>query len=108
MEQQGQSEEDNEKGEAVNMEYTTTCTTGSERRSEPAKDILTTTGAILREIADQVRMIGDAVYRGGETNRPMPQEKLDGEPPMLVILDAQRGMAKDILEEVAKIREALW
>lgn len=84
----------------------TTCS-GEEAKRETAKDLLDHMDGILREMETQVAMISDAVYRG----KPLVEKEPINEPcdpPMVVIMQRQRDIAGRLLEEIIKIREALW
>lgn len=80
-----------------------------EAKTETAKELLENMGAILKELNNEVRMISDAVYRGGCCNpvEEIPNEP-KGMPPMVAIMHGQRDEAEELLKEVVKIREALW
>ena len=80
-----------------------------EVKRETAKELLDNMGAILKELNNEVRMISDAVYRGGNSNpvEEVPNEP-KGMPPMVAIMQGQRDAAEGLLKEVVKIREALW
>lgn len=80
-----------------------------EVKRETAKELLENMGAILKELNNQVRMISDAVYRGGNCNpvEEVPNEP-KGMPPMVAIMEGQRDAAEGLLKEVVRIREALW
>ena len=80
-----------------------------EAKRETAKELLDNMGAILVELNNEVRMISDAVYRGGNCN---PVEEVHNEPkgmpPMVFIMQEQRDAAERVLGELVRIREALW
>lgn len=91
----------------VGMNESAQC--AAEKR-ETAKELLESMDVILDELNDEVRMISDAVYRGGicnqveeATNEPKPPM-----PPMVDIMKEQRDKAGGALRELVKIREALW
>lgn len=91
----------------MNFENAQICA-GEEKR-ETAKGLLENMGAILKELNNEVRMISDAVYRGG--NRPTDEEvpnEPKGMPPMVVTMREQRDTAECLLKDIIKIREALW
>lgn len=79
-----------------------------EQKRETAKELLGDMDGILREMETQVAMISDAVYKG---EKPVEKE-LNSEPcatpPMVVIMQRQRDTAEYLLQEIIKIREALW
>lgn len=82
---------------------------GEAAKIETAKELLESMGVILEGISNEVRMIADAVYRGGICNKV--DEVPDGPkvmPPMIVTMKEQRDMARDILRALERIREALW
>ena len=92
----------------MNFENAQICV-GEEAKRETAKELLENMGAILKELNNEVRMISDAVYRGGNCNKV--EEVLNepkGMPPMVVIMRGQRDTAEYLLKEIVKIREALW
>lgn len=78
-----------------------------EVKKETAKELLENMKAILKEMNTEVRMISDAVYRGANFNQEAPDEP-KVTPPMVDIMQEQRNMAQDILDELIKIRQALW
>ena len=78
-----------------------------EVKKETAKELLENMKAILKEMNTEVRMISDAVYRGVNINQEAPDEP-KVTPPMVDIMQEQRNMAQDILDELIKIRQALW
>ena len=82
---------------------------GEERR-ETAKELLESMGSILREMGNEVAMISDAVYRGGNHREKAPDMTNEpcATPPMIVLMRAQRDAAECLLKEIVKIREALW
>ena len=85
-----------------------TCSVEEQRR-ETVKELLENMGEILVELNNNVRMISDAVYRGG--NRKTVEEvhkEPEDMPPIIAIMQRQRDLAEEILKEVARIREALW
>lgn len=86
-----------------------TCS-GEEQRRETAKELLDSMGVILGEIANQVGMISDAVYRGGKNveKGPALTNEPCATPPMVVMMREQRDAAERLLKEIVKIREALW
>lgn len=81
---------------------------GVEKKRETAKTLLGNMDAILIEMAHQVTMIADAIYRG----ESHVENELDNEPraelPMVVIMQQHVDTADRLLEEIKKIREALW
>lgn len=91
------------------MDGSANCAVGEEKR-ETAKELLESMGVILDELNDEVRMISDAVYRGGNCNpvEGVPKEPKPPMPPMVVIMKEQRDKAGGALRELVKIREALW
>lgn len=79
-----------------------------EVKGETAKELLENMGAILKELNKEVRMISDAVYRGGNFN-PLEEEPNEPKmPPMVAIMRGQRDAAEEVLKELVRIREALW
>lgn len=90
------------------MSELTACAVEKKER-ETAQELLENMGAILKELNNEVRMISDAVYRGGNSNpvEEVPNEP-KGMPPMVAIMKGQRDAAEGLLKEVVKIREALW
>lgn len=82
---------------------------GEEAKRETAKELLENMGAILKELNNEVSMISDAVYRGGNRKivEEVPNEQKEM-PPMVVIMRGQRDTAEYLLKEIIKIREALW
>jgi hypothetical protein len=88
---------------------TTKCSV-EEQRTETFLELLDAMGHVLREINVQVAMISDAVYRG-ESLVEKESDTVD-EPftaqPIVAIMRGQRDTAKYLLEEIVKIREALW
>ena len=82
----------------------------NEGQRETVKELLENMGAILEELNNEVRMIADAVYRGGNCNKveEVPNEPKPPMPPMIVIMKEQRDVAGGTLRELVKIREALW
>ena len=80
-----------------------------EVKRETAKELLESMGVILEELNNEVRMISDAVYRGGNRN---PVEEVQNElkemPPMVAIMKEQRDAAEGALRGLVRIREALW
>lgn len=87
----------------------TKCTV-EEQRTETVVELLDSMGCILREINCQVALISDAVYRGESPVEKEPDtanEPLTASP-IVVIMRGQRDTAKYLLEEIVKIREALW
>lgn len=90
------------------MNENTRCAVEEVKR-ETAKELLENMGAILVELNNEVRMISDAVYRGGNCN---PVEEVPNEPkrmpPMVDIMQEQRDAAAGVLKELVRIREALW
>lgn len=85
-----------------------TCSVEEQKR-ETVKELLENMGAILVELNNNVRMISDAVYRGGNLKTV---EEVNNEPkempPIVAIMQGQRDSAEEILKEVVKITEALW
>lgn len=79
-----------------------------EQRRKTAKELLESMGCILREMEDQISMISDAVYRGGNCEVKEPANEPRATPPMVVIMQEQRDTAEHLLKEILKIREALW
>ena len=93
---------------SVGMNELTRCA-GEEVKGETAKELLESMSVILENLYNEVRMISDAVYRGGNCNRAEEIPKgLKEMPPMIAIMRGQRDSAGEILTEVTKIREALW
>jgi len=80
-----------------------------EQRRETVKELLETMGVILEELNNEVRMISDAVYRGGNHKQveEAPNEPKEM-PPMIAIMKEQRDAAEVTLRELQRIREALW
>ena len=80
-----------------------------EVKRETAKELLENMGAILVELCNEVRMISEAVYRGGD-RKPVEEvtNEPKGMPPMVAIMQGQRDAAEGVLKELVKIREALW
>lgn len=80
-----------------------------ETRRETAKELLETMGVILEELNNEVRMISDAVYRGGNCT---PVEEVHNElkemPPLVAVMKEQRDVAEEALRGLVRIREALW
>lgn len=84
-----------------------TCSVEEQKR-ETVKELLENMGAILVELNNNVCMIADAVYRGGNNN---PVKEVHDEPkmpPMVAIMQGQRDAAEEVLKELVRIREALW
>ena len=84
-----------------------TCS-GEEQKRETAKELLDSMGVILGEIANQVGMISDAVYRGEHPVEKEPVNEPRATPPMVVMMKLQIDTANLLLKEIIKIREALW
>lgn len=81
---------------------------GVEQKRETAKELLGDMDGILREMATQVAMISDAVYRGEKLVKDELNNEPCAPPPMVVIMQEQRDTAERLLKEIIKIREALW
>lgn len=80
-----------------------------EPKRETAKELIEDMGAILDQLNNQVRMISDAIYRGGNCNQGnVETNEPKGMPPLIFIIQEQRDVAREVLKEVVKIREALW
>lgn len=83
-----------------------------EPKRETVKELLENMWSILKEMQNQVSMISDAVYRGGEKCVEKGQAVTTNEPcatpPMVVMMSMQRDTAEYLLNEIVKIREALW
>lgn len=79
-----------------------------EQRIETVKELLENMGTILDEIGNQVGMISDALYRGGNHGEKEPANEPCAMPPMVVVMRGQRDAAENLLKEIVKIREALW
>lgn len=93
---------------SVGMNESTRCA-GEEVKGETAKELLESMGVILESLHNEVRMISDAVYRGGNCNRAEEIPKgLKEMPAMIAIMKGQRDSAGEILKEVIRIRVALW
>lgn len=74
-------------------------------KPETAKAILEEMDGILKELANELRRIDDAIYSPknvGENANDPKQECFLG------ILDRQRGVAKASLDLAIHIREGLW
>lgn len=92
----------------MNFENTQICAV-EETKRETAKELLENMGEILREMGNQVSMISDAVYRGGEKCvEKGPANEPCATPPIVVMMRAQRDAAEHLLKEIVKIREAMW
>ena len=92
----------------ANMNESTQCAVDEAKR-ETAKELLESMGVILEELNNEVRMISDAVYRGG--NRKTVEEVLkepEEMPSIIAIMKGQRDTAGEILNSIRKIREILW
>ena len=81
---------------------------GEELRRETAKDLLGDMDGILREMETQVSMISDALYRGRNLVESGNNKEPCDAPPMVVIMQEHRDTAERLLQEIIKIREALW
>lgn len=81
---------------------------GEEQRCETVKELLENMGTILGEMGNQVGMISDALYRGGNNGEKEPANEPCAMPPMVVVMRGQRDAAENLLKEIVKIREALW
>ena len=91
----------------VGMNESARCAVGEVKR-ETAKELLENMGAILMELNNEVRMISDAVYRGGNCDlvEEVPNEQKM--PSIVAIMRGQRDAAEEVLKELVRIREALW
>lgn len=79
-----------------------------EQGTETVKELLENMGSILKEMENQVTMISDAVYKGGNHEEKKPANEPRAMPPMVVIMREQRDTAEYLLKEIVKIREVLW
>lgn len=81
---------------------------GVDQRIDTAKAILDNMDLILIEMKHQVAMIADGIYRG----ESIVENELDNEPrptlPMVAHMQEHVDTAEFLLEEIKKIREALW
>jgi len=84
-----------------------TCS-AEEQRRETVKELLENMGTILGEMGNQLGMISDALYRGGNHEEKEPANDPCAMPPMAVLMRDQRDAAENLLKEIVKIREALW
>lgn len=91
----------------MNFENAQICA-GEEQRRETAKELLGNMWSILGEMNNEVAMISDAVYRGGNNGEKEPANEPCAMPPMVVVMRGQRDAAENLLKEIVKIREALW
>lgn len=91
----------------MNFENAQICA-GEEQRIETVKELLENMGTILDEIGNQVGMISDALYRGGNHGEKEPANEPCAMPPMVVVMRDQRDAAECLLKEIVKIRDALW
>ena len=72
---------------------------------ETAKDILVNMDAIHKELANELRMIDDAIY-GKEPIVEGTNELVDE--CLLGTLNRQRNTAENLLKKATHIREGLW
>lgn len=77
----------------------------TENKPETAKAILENMDAILKELANELRRIDDAIYspKNVGENANEPQQEC-----FLGTLDRQRNTAEDLLHLAVHIREGLW
>lgn len=78
------------------------------QKRETVKELLGNMDGILREMENQVAMISDAVYKGGNPVEKEPNNEPCATPPMIIIMQRQRDTAERLLKEIIKIRESLW
>ena len=91
----------------MNFENTQICTKEEVKR-ETAKELLENMGAILGEMANQIALISDAVYRGDGNQKSVLTNESCATPPLVVIMREQRDTAEYLLKEIMKIRDVLW
>ena len=91
----------------MNFENAQICV-GEEAKRETAKELLDSMGVIIESLNNEVRMISDAVYRGGNCNTLKEAPNEPKMPPMIAIMKEQRDAAGGALRELQRIREALW
>lgn len=81
---------------------------GVEQKRDTAKALLDNMDVILMEMTHQVAMIADGIYRG----ESLVEDELENEPratlPMVALMLQHVDTAERLLEEIKKIREALW
>ena len=81
------------------------CTERSEIKIEPVKSILKNIDAINKELANELRMIEDAIYSKEpiveDANEPVDDSLLN-------TLNRQRNTAENLLKKAVHIREGLW
>lgn len=81
---------------------------GVELKRETAKELLGNMDNILREMETQIALISDGIYRGQSLVQNEPNNGPCATSPMVVLMQQQVDTAERLLQEIIKIREALW
>lgn len=86
-------------------------TTINNSEEETVKAILENTDTILFQIERHIEMIADCIYRGEAPDKCVDSSVANvtlQNPPMRVIIKSQRDRTENILEELVRIKDALW